>query len=115
MNNSIRALKITETNIKNGSLYLGAALDLFSGANVGGSNAADSGKTVTVYLTGLNTMVKTDIAGDKKIFRKRFWNAFYKHHGLRVGDAVSLWKVTDNKYVASPLKSRAAKKALASK
>lgn len=115
MNSSIKTLKISDSNLKNGSLHLGAALELFPEDIVGGSNAADSGRSVGVYLTGLNTVVKTDIAGDKKIFRKRFWNAFYKHHGLRAGDAVSLWKVTDTKYVASPLKSRAARRALASK
>jgi len=117
-NNSIRSITITEANLKNGSLHLGSAIDMFSKAVLGGSNAETAGRNVTVYLTGLNTTISTDIAGDKKIFRRRFWNSFFKHHGLRAGDSVSLWKVTESKFVASPLKrvaTKGTKKAVAAK
>lgn len=102
-NSKIRNIVLTSGNIRNGTINLAPHIDMFPQSAIGGSSAESGcGKEVTIFAVGLSEPVKTDIAGDKKIFRSRFLGKFYKHHGLKAGDTVSLWRIGNDKYIIFP-------------
>ncbi len=53
--------------------------------------------------SGIGQPVLTDIAGDKKIFRKRAWvGEFFKNHELKPGDKVVIEKTGAFRYHVYP-------------
>ena len=55
-----------------------------------------------LHLCCRENPVETDIAGDKKIFRKRFWRDFFDHHRLEVGDRIALERLSEFEYRVYP-------------
>ena len=86
-------VQLTEGNIRNDHLYLASVIELFPKDSVGGNNRADAAARTIELHTGVTDPVITDIAGDKKIFRKRAWvHEFISAHELKAGDRVAIEK-----------------------
>ena len=96
-------ITLTEGNIKNNHFYLRAIMDLFPEESVGGGSSKDLGSQLLTLDYGFGEPVLTDIAGDKKIFRKRGWiGEFFKQHQLSAGDSVVVEQVAPFKYRVFP-------------
>jgi len=84
-----RIIELTQGNINNNHLYLSNIIDFFPNASIGGSNDNELGTQTLEIHCGIVEPVFTDIAGDKKIFRKRSWvGEFFKSHALSEGSKV---------------------------
>ncbi len=84
-----RMITLTQGNINNNHLYLTEAWDLIPRDAVGGGNEDDAAPATLEVHFGLGEPVSTDVAGDKKIFRKRAWvGKFFKAHSLSTGSRV---------------------------
>ncbi len=83
-------ISLTQGNLNNGHVYLRQHLGFFPADAIGAANARDGqGAPLTVHFAGLPEAAKTDIAGDKDIFRSRGpWRKFFAHHALRPGDTI---------------------------
>jgi hypothetical protein len=87
-------------------MYLSSVIAWFPPAAVGGSNADEKASLQLTIFCGLDTPILTDIAGDKKIFRKRGWiKSFYASHQIKAGDTVCIQKIGDTKYHIYPAAS----------
>ncbi|MFV5508902.1 MULTISPECIES: hypothetical protein [unclassified Acinetobacter] len=64
---------VNEANLKNNHIYLNEIYSIFPAEAIGGNNASSKGKELEIrYICdGKTKKFMTDIAGDKKIFRKR--------------------------------------------
>jgi hypothetical protein len=80
-------------------------MELFPAESIGGSNESQSGMELEVHC-GIAGPVFTDIAGDKKIFRKRSWvREFFQSHSLSVGSKIIIEKTGVNRYHIYPARS----------
>lgn len=80
---------LTEGNINHGHFYLTELMTMFPASVVGGSSKADAAAEHIEVHHGCGEPERTDIAGDKKIFRSRGWvSRFFDSHGLKAGDRV---------------------------
>jgi len=96
-------IELTQGNINNDHLYLTSIMDLFPITSVGGSSKADRASQLLEVLSGIGAPVLTDIAGDKKIFRKRAWvGEFFATHQLKAGDSVVVERTGTNRYHIYP-------------
>jgi hypothetical protein len=103
-----RYLPVTEGNLRNHHIYLSSVLDLFPEDVIGGPNSAHAAPR-TVRVEWGREAVDTDIAGDKKVFRKRGWLArFYDENRLRPGDKVLLEQLSPYVYRVSRVEQTAA-------
>lgn len=66
-------IELTQGNINNDHLYLTSIMELFPPSSIGGSSEAEHASQVLEVHCGIGDPVHTDIAGDKKIFRRRAW------------------------------------------
>ncbi len=99
-------VELTEGNINNDHLYLSSALELFPSSAIGGSNSDQEASTKLLVHSGIGDPVETDIAGDKKIFRKRAWvGEFFRAHQLKAGDTVIIEKTDVHRYHVYPCRS----------
>jgi len=97
-----RIIELTQGNLNNNHLYLSSVMDLFPSESVGGPNSEEPGALLEIHC-GIAASVFTDIAGDKKIFRKRSWvGEFFTSHGLSAGDRVIIEKTGVNRYHLYP-------------
>ncbi|WP_299927094.1 ASCH domain-containing protein [uncultured Pelagimonas sp.] len=82
---------ITQGSLDNGYVSLGNAIAALPTDTIGGSNKKGlAPKVLTVHWGGPNP-ARTDIAGDKKIFRDRtIMRNFIETAGVRVGDVIVL-------------------------
>ena len=95
---SIRTIELTQGNINNHHLYLTKIIDFFPKASIGGANETDSGALLNIDFGGVEPVL-TDIAGDKKIFRKRSWvRVFFKSNQLKAGSKVVIEKTGETSY-----------------
>jgi len=79
-------------------------IEFFPPSSFGGSNIDAQASTLLEVHSGIGEPVFTDIAGDKKIFRKRAWvGEFYESHGLRAGDSVVIQHTGGHRYHVYPL------------
>jgi hypothetical protein len=64
---------INEANLRNDHIYLTEILSIFPDECIGGKNSDTKGKELKIsyQVGGKEKFFMTDIAGDKKIFRKR--------------------------------------------
>jgi len=100
---SLRLIRLRAGNFGNGHIYLHRDLDFFPSDSIGPSNSRlGKGKLLILSVCCFDDPVKTDIAGDKKIFRRRFWNRFFDHHRLEVGDYVAIEKISEYAYSVFP-------------
>lgn len=96
-------IELTQGNINNDHLYLSSVLEFFPASSVGGANIESQASALLEVHSGINEPVLTDIAGDKKIFRKRSWvKEFFKVHNLKVGDFVIIEHTESNRYHVYP-------------
>jgi hypothetical protein len=85
----IGVITLTQGNLNNDHLYLTKVMALFPHDAIGGSSEAEAGSQLLEVHSGIGTPVFTDIAGDKKIFRRRAWvGEFFRVHELNAGDEV---------------------------
>lgn len=96
-------IELTQGNINNNHLYLSSVIEFFPADSIGGSN--DSGlapRSLEVHC-GIASPVRTDIAGDKNIFRRRTWvGEFFEVHKLSAGDRVVIEKTGTDRYHVYP-------------
>jgi hypothetical protein len=84
-----RIITLTQGNLDNDHFYLTEAWDIVPKDSVGGSNASEIATALLEIHFGLGAPISTDVAGDKKIFRKRAWvREFFKAHSLSAGSKV---------------------------
>ena len=96
-------IELTQGNINNDHLYLSSVMDLFPASAVGGANSESVADILLEVHSGIDGPIKTDIAGDKKIFRKRSWvGEFFRVHGLKAGDKVVIQHTGENRYHIYP-------------
>ena len=98
-----KIIQLTQGNLNNNHLYLASILELFPASAVGGtSDAARASRLLEVH-SGIGEPVFTDIAGDKKIFRKRTWvGEFFAAHELKAGDFVVVERTGPHRYHVYP-------------
>lgn len=100
-----RILELTQGNIDNAHLYLAGIMDLFPVESVGGSSKRELGTLLEIHC-GVMLPVLTDIAGDKKIFRKRSWlRHFFELHTMSAGNKVVIEKIGLNRYHVYPARA----------
>lgn len=94
-------IELTYGNINNNSIYLRKYKELFPIDSFGANNKSNGvGKELTLHIAGLNNIIKTDIAGDKMVFRKRTWcGEFFDLWNLSAGDWIIINKIRDYEYV----------------
>ena len=96
-------IELTQGNINNNHLYLSSIIDFFPPESIGGSNEADLAHRVLEIHSSVASPVRTDIAGDKKIFRRRGWvRDFFEAHKLEAGDWVVIDKTGKDRYHVYP-------------
>lgn len=96
-------IELTQGNINNNHLYLSSVADFFPSSAFGGSNDGMIASQLLEIHNGVSEPVKTDIAEDKKIFRRRTWvREFFETHKLKAGDSVIIQKTGANRYHVYP-------------
>jgi hypothetical protein len=101
---------LTEGNIRNHHLYLSEVWDLIPPDAVGGSNESEAAAQQLEVNFGVGAPIVTDIAGDKKIFRKRTWvREFFEAHGLVAGSRVVVEKTGSHRFHVYPARTLIAK------
>lgn len=103
---NIAIVEINEANLRNNHIYLSKVMDLFPASAVGGSSKAEMASHLLELNIGFDDPVETDIANDKKMFRKRSWvGEFFKRHDLKAGDKVVIEKLGEYRYHIYPQRS----------
>lgn len=98
-------IELTQGNIDNDHLYLSSIYDMFPAGAIGGGSGSDVAKQLLEVHSGIGAPVMTDIAGDKKIFRRRAWVAeFFSVHDLGAGDSIAIEETGPNRYHVYPLR-----------
>lgn len=100
---SYRIITLTQGNVNNDHLYLTDAWDLIPRDAVGGGNEGlQAPRNLEVHF-GVGEPVSTDVAGDKKIFRKRAWvREFFAAHSLGAGSRVVVEKTGPYRFHVYP-------------
>jgi len=99
------AIELTQGNINNSHLYLSSVIEFFPPNAVGGPNEESEAELKLEIHSGIEQPVLTDIAGDKKIFRKRSWvREFFEVHDLRAGDKVIIERTGTHRYHVFPMR-----------
>ncbi|MBP1142843.1 MULTISPECIES: hypothetical protein [Pseudomonas] len=100
-----RIVELTQGNLNNNHLYLSNVIDFFPAESIGGPNEIELGALLEIHC-GIAEPVFTDIAGDKKIFRKRSWvGEFFKCHALSAGSRIVIERTGDNRYHLYPVRA----------
>ncbi|EPU7923665.1 hypothetical protein ACVZR8_004572 [Vibrio parahaemolyticus] len=98
-----RVIQLTAGNIRNSHLYLTKVMDLFPTDSIGGNNIDSEAPQRLEIHCGIEQPVLTDIAGDKKIFRKRSWvKEFFASHKLEAGSEMVIEHTGGNRYHIYP-------------
>jgi len=102
-------IRLTRGGLKNDYVSLAKYLDFFPAAAIGASKVQDGeGVPLTLHFAGLPEMVKTDIAGKHRFFRRRDpWRKFFAHHRLVEGDSVTIERLSHTN--TASLRSRCGK------
>lgn len=97
-------IELKQGNLDNNHIYLSSAIDLFPAESIGGPNGADLGAELEIHC-GIAERILTDIAGDKKIFRKRAWvGEFFRSHSLVAGSRIIIERTGANRYHIYPVR-----------
>jgi hypothetical protein len=98
-----KVITLTQGNINNSHFYLRDVMELFPPSSIGGTNKGEKAKMQLEIDWGSLQPVITDIAGDKKIFRKRGWiRQFFETHKLTAGSKIVVEHVGLGKYRVYP-------------
>lgn len=96
-------IELTQGNLNNNHLYLSSIMELFPATSIGGSSEVEHAPQWLEVHSGIGEPVVTDIAGDKKIFRKRAWvGEFFTAHQLKAGDFVVVERTGPYRYHIYP-------------
>lgn len=96
-------IKLTGGNIRNNHVYLTRVMDMFPNEYVGGSKKSECANALLTLDVGNGKTFKTDVAGDKKIFRTReALKAFYQNYDVNEGDFVVLNTTKPGYYTLRP-------------
>jgi hypothetical protein len=96
-------IELTQGNLNHDHLYLSSVIEFFPPDSIGGSNDSNLAPRALEVHSGIASPVRTDIAGDKKIFRRRAWvGEFFKVHNLAAGDRVIIEKTGADRYHVYP-------------
>ena len=99
-------VELTQGNINNSHLYLSSVIEFFPVSAIGGNNNESCAALKLEVHSGIEQPVHTDIAGDKKIFRKRSWvREFFEVHGMQAGDKVVIEHTGSNRYHVYPARA----------
>ncbi|WGL16668.1 hypothetical protein PVT68_18190 [Microbulbifer bruguierae] len=103
---SFVVIELSQGNINNDHLYLSSVIEFFPPSSIGGKNVEFLADSLLEVHSGIGEPVITDIAGDKKIFRKRSWvRQFFKDHQLKPGDKVVIEHTGGNRYHVYPARA----------
>jgi hypothetical protein len=106
-----RLVRVTAGNIRNSHIYITGHLDFFPPDCLGDSrrNGNGIGKSIRIFLAGLNKTIETDIARDAKTgkprreFRARTWvREFFERHNIQTGDVLALERIGTRDYRLYP-------------
>jgi hypothetical protein len=101
----VGVITLTQGNINNDHLYLKEIIAMFPLSAVGGSNESERAELLLEIHSGIGAPFFTDIAGDKRIFRKRAWVAeFFQVHELKAGDQVVVEKTGFSRFHVYPVR-----------
>jgi hypothetical protein len=96
-------IELTQGNLNNDHFYLTSIMELFPVTSVGGSSDVERASQLLEVHSGIGEPVFTDIAGDKKIFRKRAWvGEFFATLQLKAGDRVVVERTGPYRYHVYP-------------
>jgi hypothetical protein len=106
-----RVVKVTinEANLKNNHIYLNEILSIFPKDTIGGNNSSSKGKEIEIsyFFTNVKKTFMTDIAGDKKILRKRGklsgTGMLLSDLGIKAGDVLEFKKIAEYSFEVSVL------------
>lgn len=99
----IGIVKLTQGNINNSHIYLGAVMALFPTDVIGGGSKAVAATEVVEVHHGTGDPALTDIDGVKNIFRSRDWEqGFFALHQLGDGDSVVIERTDERRYHVYP-------------
>ena len=104
--NMKRTIKVTSGNIRNAHIPVTRLLDVLPSDCLGSSKKSNGiGKTVRIWLEGLDKAIETDIARDVKTgkprrqFRDRRWiKRFFQHNKVLAGDELEFERLGDREY-----------------
>lgn len=99
-NNSIILIVISQGALKNSYMGIDNQCNFFPNDAFGQSNKKlGEGKKVRLTVQGISEPIDTDIAGDKLIFRRRYWcSQFYNAYQIKAGDIVKIEKINNYEY-----------------
>jgi hypothetical protein len=80
MSSRLAHITLNGGNLRNSHLYLSDIMDLFPDDAVGGTNETTRSVRALEIHCGIGDPILSDIAVDKKIFRKRGWVAEFLRH-----------------------------------
>jgi len=98
----LRKIQITEGSLANNYFNVATILDLFPSGAIGGSSKASEGRQLYI-LTDMGQRFRTDIAGDKGVFRNRGEGGvadFFRGRFVD-GDTVYIYRISDYEYFLS--------------
>jgi hypothetical protein len=97
---------VTQGNINNDHLYLSDVMDIFPKDAIGGGSIDEQAPRLLEVHSGIGYALLTDIAGDKKIFRKRAWvKEFFSVHCISAGDAIAIENTGGYRFHIYPCRS----------
>lgn len=104
---TFRIIELTQGNINNDHLYLSGVIEMFPPSSIGGPNEETTGAQLLEIHCGIEAPILTDIARDKKIFRKRSWvGEFFRSHHLNAGDFVVIEQTGPFRFHVYPVRGK---------
>jgi len=102
MTNEIH-ITVTQGNLNNNYMSVAGNEWFFPQDSFGGNNSRHQGREISLKVSGLPDVVLTDIAGDKKVFRRRGWCAkFFRIHNVKAGARLTIRRIADYEYEVYP-------------
>jgi DNA (cytosine-5)-methyltransferase 1 len=109
-----RLICVNAANLRANHLYLTGHADFFPADCYGAPTAQGTpGKLLRLDVEGISRPVMTDIPTEAKtgkprrFFRKRAWvREFFKKHGIKPGDTISIERVTPHRFRVSPFEAK---------
>jgi hypothetical protein len=98
-------IQLTPSAHKYGNLYLSRCDVGFFPEDAFGESSAEKGTGTPINLKvyGLESTISTDIAKDKKIFRRRAWvKKFVEVNNLNMNDTIIINRIAPRKYLITP-------------
>lgn len=102
---NVATIKVTHELLREGNIRVGKLMDELIPTDFLGSSSKKKGKgnELTLNLSGINTVIRTDIPKDKKIFRRRVEiREFARFHNLKIGDKLYLEQMEHNIFRLRP-------------